>query len=69
MLTLFNFPQEIKYLLLIQMTMPSITTSSIIFAMNKADENYALMHTLVTSLLALITIPLLMMAGEFWIIG
>lgn len=67
-LTFINIPPDLKYLILIQMAMPSITTASIIFAMNKADEKYALMHTLLTCFLSLLTIPLLIVIGGLVII-
>ncbi|MCQ6277529.1 hypothetical protein JMM81_21965 [Bacillus sp. V3B] len=45
------------------MAMPSVTTASIILALYHADEDYGVMHTLVTNLLCLVTIPAIVLLG------
>lgn len=62
-LSFLPIAQEVRQVLLIEMMMPAITTAPIIFALYQADEDYAVMHSLATNLLALVTIPLLFFIG------
>lgn len=66
MLSPLSLNQNTEQILLIQMAMPTITTSSIIMALYHADEEYGVIITLFTTLLSLITIPLLIYVGGIW---
>lgn len=66
-LMLLPVTQELKQVLLIEMAMPSITTASIIFAMYQADEDYSLMHTLCSTVFAIVTIPAIALIGTLFL--
>lgn len=66
-LALLPFPNDLEQILLIEMAMPSVTTASIIFALYKADESYAVMHTLFTNLLVLGTLPIVLIIGGIFL--
>jgi len=63
-LSFLQISQEIEQLLIVEMAMPSIASASVILALYHADEDYGVMHTLVTSILALVSIPLVVFLGE-----
>ena len=45
------------------MAMPSVTTASVILALYNADENYGVVHTLLTNFLVLVTVPVIVILG------
>lgn len=59
--------RDVEQILLIELAMPSVTTASVIFALHRADEDYAVMHTLFTNLLCLITIPIIVVLGGMFL--
>jgi predicted permease len=65
MLALFLLPiaVDVEQVLLIEMAMPSVTTASVIFARYHADEDYGVVHTLLTNLLVLVTVPVIVLLG------
>lgn len=54
---------ELKSIFLVEVSMPTIATASVFFTQFGNDENYAVVHTLSTSLLSLLTIPLIVYIG------
>lgn len=54
---------ELKSIFLVEISMPTIATASVFFTQFGNDENYAVVHTLVTSLLCIITIPIVVYFG------
>lgn len=64
---LFFIPMSIqlKSIFLVEISMPTIATASVFFTQFGNDENYAVVHTLVTSFLCIITIPIVVYFGLF----
>lgn len=58
---------EIEQVLLVEMAMPAVTAASVILALYNADENYGVIHTLVTNLLVLITLPIIVIFGGIFL--
>ena len=54
---------DVEQLLVIEMAMPSVTTASVILARYHADEEYGVMHTLVTNMVVLDTVPIIVLLG------
>jgi hypothetical protein len=64
LLSLMTMDETIKMIILIQATMPSLTTASIIMARYKRDENFAALTTLISIILSLLTIPGILLIGR-----
>lgn len=54
---------ELKAIFLVEISMPTIATASVFFTQFGNDENYAVVHTLVTCLFCIITIPIVVYLG------
>lgn len=64
LLTLFPLGHEIVQVVLVQVAMPTIAIAPIVFARYGADEELAAMMTVSSTLLSLVTIPLVMMVNH-----
>lgn len=58
--TYLNLKSDISQTILIQSMMPSLTLASILFAKHSADENMGAFTTVLSTIVALITIPLML---------
>lgn len=56
-LALLPISADIEQLLVIEMAMPAVTSASVILALYQADEDYGVMHTLLTNLIVLASLP------------
>lgn len=65
LLLLLDMDETLKMVVLIQATMPSLTTASIIMARYKRDEHFAALTTLISIILSLITIPGILVLGRW----
>jgi|HigsolmetaAR203D_1030402.scaffolds.fasta_scaffold00632_9 hypothetical protein len=63
------YSTEVKFLILILASLPNIATASIIMAMSGADEEYGAMSLLTTTLLSLVTIPLLATIAQWLLLS
>lgn len=63
-LTQIPFEETIKMVILVQATMPCLTTASIIMARFGRDENFAALTTLISIILSLLTIPGMLLVGR-----
>lgn len=54
---------EIEQVLLVEMAMPAVTSASVILALYNADENYGVMHTLVSNVIVLFSLPVIVILG------
>lgn len=61
-------PVEMASVILVSAATPMATTVAIVFAKSGADESFALVTTLVGTLVSLVTIPIVLYAGGFWIL-
>jgi predicted permease len=64
LLVVFTLESEISQIVIIQTAMPTIAMASILFARYAADEEMGAMTTVFSTLLALITIPAVVMMGN-----
>ncbi|WP_394239199.1 AEC family transporter [Niallia oryzisoli] len=62
-LTLLPIAADVEQVLLIEMAMPAVTAASLILALYNADENYGVMHTLVSNLIVLVSLPVIVLLG------
>ncbi|WP_338148673.1 AEC family transporter [Brevibacillus humidisoli] len=62
-LSLFTLPVDVVQVVVIQVAMPSLTLGSILFARYAADEQMGAMATVFSTLIGLITIPLMVLLG------
>ncbi len=58
------FHMEVKQQLVVMMALPALTITSVIMAHHNADENYGVIHTLLTTVISLVTIPLILLLGD-----
>lgn len=68
LVTALQVPLELKSVIFVSAAMPMASTVAIVFAKGGADESFALIATLVGTLVSLITIPFVLYAGGFWIL-
>ncbi|WP_232699565.1 AEC family transporter [Brevibacillus daliensis] len=64
-LLLLQLPLEIAQVTLIMSAMPTITLASIMFAKYAADENLGVAATVFSTIISLITIPFVVMLGNY----
>ncbi|WP_338450012.1 AEC family transporter [Niallia oryzisoli] len=62
-LTLLPIAADVEQVLLIEMAMPAVTVASVILALYNADENYGVMHTLLSNLIVLVSLPVIVLLG------
>ncbi len=65
LLCVVSLPADISRVVLVQAAMPTITMASILFARCAADEEMGAMTTVFSTLIALLTIPAVLMVGTF----
>ena len=63
-LTLLPISADIEQLLVIEMAMPAVTSASVILALYNADEDYGVMHTLLTNLIVLASLPAIVLLSD-----
>lgn len=63
-LTQVTIDETLKLLILVQATMPSLTTASIVMARFGRDENFAALSTLASMIISLLTIPGMLLLGR-----
>lgn len=63
-LMLLSLNETIVNILLIQVTMPTLSTASIVMAMNNADEDMGAVTALISTVLSLVSIPILVFIGK-----
>ncbi|MBO8165535.1 MAG: AEC family transporter [Brevibacillus sp.] len=64
MLSFITPPLDVTRVVMVQVTMPSLTLASILFARYAADEQMGAMATVCSTLIGLLTIPLMVLVGE-----
>lgn len=65
LLLFVNLPTEITQVVMVQVAMPTLTIASILFARYAADEEMGAINTVFCTLIALFTIPLVVMLGNY----
>jgi predicted permease len=65
LLSLLALDKEIAQVVLVQVAMPTIAMASILFARYAADEEMGAMTTVFSTLIGLLTIPAVVLAGSF----
>ncbi|WP_243014052.1 AEC family transporter [Brevibacillus borstelensis] len=67
LLSVLHLDGEITRVAIIQVAMPTLTMASILFARYAADEEMGAMTTVFSTLLALVSIPAVIMVGNFFL--
>lgn len=67
LLSAFSVDKDISSVTLIQVAMPTLTLASILFSRYKADEEMGAMTTVFSTLLALLTIPAVVLMGNWFL--
>ncbi|RNB87352.1 AEC family transporter [Brevibacillus fluminis] len=67
LITIFPLSREIVQVVAVQVAMPTIAIAPIVFARYGADEELAAMMTVFSTLLSLVTIPLVMMVNHMFL--
>lgn len=67
LLSIFSLDKDIVSVTLVQVAMPTLTLASILFARYSADEEMGAMTTVFSTLLALLTIPAVILMGSWFL--
>ncbi|MEJ8543887.1 AEC family transporter [Brevibacillus borstelensis] len=67
LLSILHLDGEITRVAIVQVAMPTLTMASILFARYAADEEMGAMTTVFSTLLALVSIPAVIMVGNFFL--
>ncbi|WNC13410.1 AEC family transporter [Brevibacillus brevis] len=67
LLSVFSIDKDISSVALIQVAMPTLTLASILFGRYKADEEMGAMTTVFSTLLALLSIPAVVLMGSWFL--
>lgn len=65
----FAVPKELAQIIFIEASMPTATMAAIVFARYGADEPLALLATLISTIVSLLTIPLVVSLGKIFMLN
>jgi hypothetical protein len=66
---MIGVPKGMAEVIIVEAAMPMATTVAIVFARSNADETFALISTLVSTVVSMLTIPLVIYTGRLFLFG